>query len=230
MKKIMLLCLSLLLLSGCSSKITVDSHYDTADKYTQYLKKVKAVYDDIYWEDYVDAEGTQTIDFYNYGPYFYRGEAVVKDINDKKIGLSKIKMGRPNDSYYSEEAYEGVAESVYYQFEMFELTYPDVDFEYETILDYDGEYLWYNIPLDDKCTVDNIMVIAKNQYVMNVLADYYYYYYYFYDETVEYYEDEDVPNFDTSRFSAILDYSEKTIRIYEWVDVDWVEVTFEQMD
>lgn len=233
MKKIIALLLAsavLLAAAGCSSSPKIESSYDNAKAYISYLEKVKGNEDDI--EGYIDeSTGEYLVDIQNTSEYFWQGQIIVMDADNKKIGNYSTTLVRPYGYYFSFDKIDGTPDTFLNEKNQFyKFTYPTVDFDYESIYDItsDGESEWYNIMLEQQCTKENAITVAKYEYAVNVITDDYYSNYFFFNDVYETYYDEeyeeDYPDTASAKFGASVDFEAKTITIMENQNGNWVEL------
>lgn len=228
-KRIALLLAALMVLGACSSGVKIESSYDTVSAYSKYLEKASGDEDDI--EGYIDdSTGEYMVDVYNDSDYFWMGEIVIMDANSKKIGSYETTLVRPHDYFYSYDVLDGVPDTFMNRSNKFyTFTYPDAPVDYSLIYDITSDYSeeWFNVLMDEGCTLENVKAAAQYQYAVNVITDLYFYTYFFYDENFESYYDQEYesyyPDTDSALFGADLDYSAKTITIYENKDGSWEE-------
>ncbi len=226
-----LLAALLLMVSGCSSTVDVESSYENVQAYAEYLKKAKGDENDI--EGYIDdSTGEYMVDLMNNSDYFWRGEIIVMDAENQRIGSYETTLVRPHGYYPSYDVMEGVPDTfINKENQFYEFTYPDASVEYELIYDITSDYAeeWYNVLMGEGCSLENVEAAAKYQYAANVITDEYFASYFFYDENYTTYFDEeyeeDYPDTDSAIYGAGMDYSAKTITLYENSSSGWTQIS-----
>lgn len=239
MKKLfaMFMAAALLLgVSGCSSTPSIKSSYDNAKAYTSYLEKAKGDDNDI--EGFIDdSTGVYMVDLMNNSDYFWMGQIVVMDADGKKIGTYETTLVRPHGYYPSYDEMEGVPDTfLNNKNQFYEFTYPDAATSYELIYDITSDYSeeWYNVLFNGEATLEEVIAAAKHQYAVCVITDDYYASYFFYGpEYTTYYDEEyqeDYPDSDSAVYGAGLDFTAKTITIYQNNSGSWDEIETITMD
>lgn len=222
-----------LLMAGCSSLKPVSS-YDNAEEYLGYLRKAQGDVDLL--EGYInEAEGGYQINFYNGNEdVLCLGKVRLLNQENKKICTYTTGLfGAGKFSFSSDVVEEEPVRFIFEKVQFYQFDYPDAKAEYSVVYDYNDEYEWNNILLEEYCTIENVSAASQYQYAYNVVTDGYYSLYYFYDENVEFYYDEEYdgnyPSILSAVYGAYFDYDDKKIEIYEgkgdiWESIEIIEM------
>lgn len=229
MKKIIVLLGMLLVLAGCGS-VNFKSSYPSADSYFEHLKEAEGNTDLI--EGYIDdSTDSFMVDLYNGSNLFWMADVSILDNEEKEIAEYTTRLVRPQGYYYDHDALAKEPDSyILKKSQFFEFDYPNTSFEYDVIYDIASDYSeeWYDILLEENCSLENVKLAARYQYAVNVVTDTYYYAYYFYDDTMDTYYDQeyqdDYPDTESAVYGAGMDFEAKTIVIYENQDGEWIEL------
>lgn len=233
MKKILCL-ICCLLLVGCSS-LKPASSYDQAEEYLSYLKKAKG--DEDLLEGYInEVDGGYRINFYNGNEtVLCLGKVRLLNEDSKKICTYSTGLFGPGEfSFSSDTLSEEPVRFIFEKVQFYQFDYPNAEADYSVVYDYNEEYEWHNVLLEENCTLENVSAASKYQYAYNVVTDGYYSLYYFYDENMETYYDEeydfDYPDSLSAAYGAILDYNDKKIEIYQVKGDAWEMVELFDME
>ena len=168
----------------------------------------------------VSSENNQTrFAIYNGTPYFFYGQMVVYDENNKELGTLEIPLAKPYEYCFLNDYVEGAASSYDYSVaEYYSLSYAATEARYQFTLNGDEESSWSDILLaSEDLNEDNVKEICMAEYYSNVLSQISSEELMFYDENeLSYVNEDENQGLDraSAKYRAVLDIDRGVIEWY----------------
>ena len=159
---------------------------------------------------------------YNGTPYFFYGQMVVYDENNKELGTLEIPLAKPYEYCFLDSYVEGAASSYDYSVaEFYSLSFAGTTAHYQFSLNGDETSSWSDILLaSEDLSEDNVEEICMAEYYSNVLSQIASEELMFFDENdLKYVNDDENEGLDrtSAKYRAVLDIDRGVI---EWYSIN----------
>ena len=178
--------------------------------------------DQLSWFVASEEEDQTSFVIYNGTPYFFYGEAVIRDAEGKKLGTVEIPLAKPYDYCLAIGTVGPGADGYEYTtMEFYSLSYAAASVRYQYMNDGDETTSWIDILLaSEDLSEDNVEEICMAEYYSNVLSQIASEELMFFDENdLKYVNDDENEGLDrtSAKYRAVLDIDRGVI---EWYSIN----------